>query len=74
MRLHEEDKQVFVRGSHALNRAIHEDVVAVRVLPKEQWCHPSSLVVQDDEEDVDDDKVGMRVVKKHDCMVFLDEA
>ena len=31
------EKQVLIRGLKNLNRAVHEDVVAVEILPKDQW-------------------------------------
>lgn len=45
--VHDEDKQIFIKGRTCLNRAINEDIVAVRLFPKKQWSHPSSLVVED---------------------------
>ena len=44
-----------------LNRAVHEDIVAVEILPKDQWTFPSSVVTlssnenDDDNDDVDND-------------------
>ena len=42
-----------------LNRAVHEDIVAVEILPKSQWTCPSSVVTttltENDKEDDDDD-------------------
>ena len=31
------DKQVIIRGLKNLNRAVHEDVVAIEIFPKSQW-------------------------------------
>ena len=53
--------QVFIQGLVNLNRAVHEDVVAVEILPKGQWTCPSSVVTttltenKDDDDDDDDD-------------------
>lgn len=38
------DKQVLIRGLKHLNRAVHEDVVAIEVFPKSQWVGASSTV------------------------------
>ena len=38
-----------------LNRAVHEDVVAVEILPKGQWTCPSSVVTTTSTENKDDD-------------------
>jgi len=57
--------QVLLRGFQNLNRAVHQDVVAVELLPKEHWVAPSSVVLLDDspndedaEEDETENKVG----------------
>ncbi|XP_038674233.1 exosome complex exonuclease RRP44 [Scyliorhinus canicula] len=43
-----ETKEVLVQGLKNLNRAVHEDVVAVELLPKEKWATPSAVVLQDE--------------------------
>lgn len=53
--VHDEDEPVFIQGSANLNRAVHEDVVAVEILPQSQWTCPSSLVIEDTEEKADED-------------------
>ncbi|KAL6481759.1 hypothetical protein MHYP_G00098390 [Metynnis hypsauchen] len=40
--------EVLLQGLQNLNRAVHQDVVAVELFPKEQWVAPSSVVLQDD--------------------------
>lgn len=57
--------QVLLQGFQNLNRAVHQDVVAVELFPKERWVAPSSIVLQDDnpddedaEEDETENKVG----------------
>lgn len=47
-------KQIIVQGLKHLNRAVHEDVVAVEILPKNQWVAPSPVVLQDEGQDEDD--------------------
>ncbi|MEQ2214828.1 hypothetical protein XENOCAPTIV_021282, partial [Xenoophorus captivus] len=39
---------VLIQGLQNLNRAVHQDVVAVQLLPKNQWVAPSAVVLQDD--------------------------
>ncbi|XP_059826436.1 exosome complex exonuclease RRP44 [Hypanus sabinus] len=41
-------KEIFIQGLKNLNRAIHEDVVAVELLPQEMWIAPSAVVLQDE--------------------------
>ncbi|MGH0171964.1 UNVERIFIED_CONTAM: hypothetical protein FKN15_067848 [Acipenser sinensis] len=52
----EENKEVLIQGLKNLNRAVHEDVVAVQLLPKDQWVAPSSVVLQDEGTTEDDDE------------------
>lgn len=40
--------QVLIQGLQNLNRAVHQDVVAVQLLPRNQWVAPSSVVLQDE--------------------------
>ena len=51
--------QVFIQGLVNLNRAVHEDIVAVEILPKSQWTCPSSVIttasLTEDVDDGDDD-------------------
>ncbi|XP_072478410.1 exosome complex exonuclease RRP44 [Notamacropus eugenii] len=50
----EENREIILQGLRNLNRAIHEDIVAVEVLPKSQWVAPSSVVLQDEGQNGDD--------------------
>ncbi|XP_044589542.1 exosome complex exonuclease RRP44 [Cotesia glomerata] len=47
------EKFIFVQGRIGLNRAIDGDIVAVELLPEEEWSVPSELILQD-EADEDD--------------------
>lgn len=47
--------QVLLQGLQNLNRAVHQDVVAVQLLPRDQWVAPSSVVLQDEGAAKDDD-------------------
>ncbi|XP_054715986.1 exosome complex exonuclease RRP44-like [Uloborus diversus] len=40
-------KTIFIQGRKNLNRAVHGDVVAIKILPEEEWTCPSSLVLED---------------------------
>lgn len=51
--------QILIQGLKHLNRAVHEDTVAVELLPKEMWIAPSAVVLQDEgqvEEDGEDEQ------------------
>lgn len=46
--------QVLIQGLQNLNRAVHQDLVAVEILPLNQWVAPSSVVLQDEGPKEDD--------------------
>ncbi|XP_027035128.1 exosome complex exonuclease RRP44 [Tachysurus fulvidraco] len=46
--------EVLLQGLQNLNRAVHQDVVAVELFPKESWVTPSSVVLQDDRQNDED--------------------
>uniref|UniRef100_A0A8B9S3R8 Exosome complex exonuclease RRP44 n=1 Tax=Apteryx owenii TaxID=8824 RepID=A0A8B9S3R8_APTOW len=50
----EENKEIIIQGLKHLNRAVHEDIVAVELLAKDEWVAPSSVVLQDDSQNEDD--------------------
>ena len=53
--------QVFVQGSQNLNRAVHQDVVAIEMLPEAEWSCPSSMVMVDEDEKEDNEDTGKEV-------------
>nr|XP_023684750.1 exosome complex exonuclease RRP44 [Paramormyrops kingsleyae] len=44
----EDSTEVLIQGLQNLNRAVHQDVVAMELLPREAWASPSSLVLLDE--------------------------
>lgn len=65
-----ETKSIFIQGRKNLNRSVHGDIVAVRILPEEEWSCPSSLVMEDktkypDEENDADDEVVTKKKSAH---------
>lgn len=57
--------QVLLQGLQNLNRAVHQDVVAVELFPKERWVAPSSVVLQDDQqndEDTEEEEAEKKVI------------
>ena len=40
---------------------MHDDVVAVELLPKENWANPSALVLEEQNEDKDEDDISEKV-------------
>ncbi|RWS27889.1 exosome complex exonuclease RRP44-like protein [Leptotrombidium deliense] len=45
-----EDVRVLIKGREHLNRAIHEDIVVIELLPKSQWTSESEILVDESEE------------------------
>ncbi|CAG0883873.1 unnamed protein product [Darwinula stevensoni] len=56
------EKPVLIQGLSHLNRAVHDDIVAVELLPQNQWSAPSGIVLEekvDDQGDaVEENEVG----------------
>lgn len=50
----EESTEVLIQGLQNLNRAVYQDVVAVQLLPRNEWVAPSSVVLQDEGKAKDD--------------------
>ncbi|XP_011864697.1 PREDICTED: exosome complex exonuclease RRP44 [Vollenhovia emeryi] len=50
------EKPIFVQGRSHLNRAVDGDIVAIEILPDDQWSSPSEIVLQD-EQGADADEV-----------------
>ncbi|XP_025053091.1 exosome complex exonuclease RRP44 isoform X1 [Alligator sinensis] len=62
----EENKEIIIQGLKHLNRAVHEDIVAVELLAKSDWVALSSVVLQDEgqnEEDTEKEEEKENVLK-----------
>lgn len=42
------DRPLLILGRESINRAVHGDQVVVELLPKEQWKHPSTKIVDEE--------------------------
>ncbi|KAI8821472.1 uncharacterized protein EV422DRAFT_43764 [Fimicolochytrium jonesii] len=51
-----EEKTVIILGREHLNRAIHGDIVAVQLLPREQWKAPVGVILDEEQIDKEDDE------------------
>ncbi|XP_045765418.1 exosome complex exonuclease RRP44 isoform X2 [Maniola jurtina] len=49
-----QEKPVLLQGHIGINRAIDGDIVAIEILPKEEWSKPSDIVLEDKAEDPGD--------------------
>ncbi|XP_071531275.1 exosome complex exonuclease RRP44 [Panulirus ornatus] len=50
------EKSVLIQGRLNLNRALHDDTVAIEIFPEEQWSAPSTVVI--DQEKQEEEKRG----------------
>lgn len=59
--VHSMEKWVLVQSVQNLNRAVHEDIVAVEILPESQWACPLGVVTNEEtkqeEKTIEDDEV-----------------
>lgn len=64
--------QVLLQGLQNLNRAVHQDVVALQLFPQSQWVAPSSVLLQDEGAAKEDnaDEEEQKVVNL--CFIFND--
>lgn len=61
-----------LQGRSGLNRSIEGDLVAIELLPEDQWSSPSEVVLEDDEtkaettvdEALDEEKILQQALKK----------
>lgn len=54
-----------MQGRSHLNRAVDGDIVAVEILPDDQWSSPSEIVLQDEESaDADDVAEDEKILRK----------
>ena len=53
--------QVFIRGYEHLNRAMQGDSVVIEMLSKAEWSCPSSMVLEDDDQDKEEEEVMKEV-------------
>ncbi|KAI4871464.1 hypothetical protein NFI96_015951 [Prochilodus magdalenae] len=60
----DDSTEVLLQGLQNLNRAVHQDVVAVELFPKDKWVAPSSVVLQDDrpnDEDTEEEEAEKKL-------------
>ena len=53
--------QVFLQGRENLNRAVSDDIVAVEILPRDEWVCPSSLLLEDEQPVDSNDTESVRI-------------
>ncbi|XP_063699314.1 exosome complex exonuclease RRP44 isoform X2 [Culicoides brevitarsis] len=53
------EKPILIQGRCALNRAIDGDLVAIKLLPHNEWSLPSDMVLQDDQENDEDEDLQL---------------
>ncbi|KAI1899592.1 hypothetical protein AGOR_G00063380 [Albula goreensis] len=68
----EESTEVLIQGLQNLNRAVHQDVVAMELLPRHQWVAPSSVVLHDEgpkDEDKEEETENMLKCEANEAML-----
>lgn len=55
--VHDKDQMVFIQGHMNLNRAVQSDIVAIEMLPEEEWSCPSSMVLEETSEKIVEDSM-----------------
>ncbi|KAB7507513.1 Exosome complex exonuclease RRP44 [Armadillidium nasatum] len=67
------DKSVLIQGRENLNRALHDDHVAIEIFPKEKWSSPSTLVIdqqkEEEEKAIDDDEEEKAAIAQEKAML-----
>lgn len=53
-----------MQGRSHLNRAVDGDIVAVEILPDDQWSSPSEIVLQDEKGADGDDEEDEKILNK----------
>ncbi|KAI3396685.1 hypothetical protein diail_11793 [Diaporthe ilicicola] len=70
-------KALIVIGRESINRAVDGDVVAVEVLPKDQWKEPSAQIIEEEaltkNENADGDEEGEELVSEKEKKALQDE-
>lgn len=62
--------QIFIQGLQNLNRAVHDDIVAIEMLKEEDWTCPSSVILVHTEEKDDTDEEEEKEVCVCVCVVL----
>uniref|UniRef100_A0A4W4EGZ9 Exosome complex exonuclease RRP44 n=1 Tax=Electrophorus electricus TaxID=8005 RepID=A0A4W4EGZ9_ELEEL len=63
----EDGTEVLLQGLQNLNRAVHQDIVAVELFPRERWAAPSAAVLEDDH--ANDEDAEEEEAEKVPCVV-----
>lgn len=60
------EKEIFVQGLVHLNRAVQDDIVAIEILPESEWTAPSSLVLEEKDEEFAEEEQEKKVQEELD--------
>ncbi|KAK7024218.1 exosome catalytic subunit dis3 [Halocaridina rubra] len=68
------EKPVLIQGRLNLNRALHDDVVAIQIFPKEQWSAPSAVVIDQEKQEEEtgnneDENADEQMLKKEQALL-----
>ncbi|CAH1778412.1 unnamed protein product [Owenia fusiformis] len=55
----DDSNSIFLQGAYSINRSVSGDIVAVEMLPEEEWTCPSSMMLEEEEEEEKaDEEIG----------------
>lgn len=52
------ERAVLIQGRLNINRALNDDTVAVELLPEDQWCRPTNVII--DQEKQEEENKGIK--------------
>lgn len=55
------EREIFIQGLQYLNRAIQDDIVAIEILPKTEWVAPSSLILEEKDDELEEEEQDQNV-------------
>lgn len=72
---------MLLQGHANLNRAVHDDIVAIEIFSEEKWSAPSDLVLEEDpddevpegdhEEELEEGKAVVKLTDKVCCFMII---
>lgn len=52
------ERAILIQGRLNINRALNDDTVAVELLPEDQWCRPTNVII--DQEKQEEENKGIK--------------
>lgn len=68
------ERAVLIQGRLNINRALNDDTVAVELLPEDQWCRPTNVIIDQEKEEEDNKGIGKYIVVFYCRQIFTNYA